>query len=92
MADEEGELVPTGDDLARNEQELLALTGAQDEDDLAWQLFSEIDGAVHLAGDAGVNVLIGWQTEGLSYPFTITDLRALAKRMESVEDELRSRE
>jgi len=79
-------------DVAHDERELFLLTGAEDEDNLAWQLFAEIDGAVHLARDSGITVLVGWQYEDITYPFSIRELRELARRMEAVEDDLRSRE
>ena len=79
-------------DVAHDAEELFALTGAEDEDSLAWQLFAQLDGAVHLAGDAGLTVLIGFQFEDMAYPLSIRALRDLARRMEVVEDELRSKE
>jgi hypothetical protein len=74
-------------DMVYTDQDLFALTGAEDEDTLAWQLFSEIDGAVHLEEGLGLTVFMGQESEGMSYPFTLTTLKDLARVMETAEDQ-----
>ena len=60
-------------DLIRNEQELLALTGAVDASCLADVLWQYVDGVVNLF-DGGIDLQPGFQHEGLSYPFTLEEL------------------
>lgn len=75
------------DDTVYTDQDLFALTGANNEDTLAWQLFSEIDGGVHLEDGEGLTVFMGEESEDMSYPFSLKALKDLARRMETAEDQ-----
>jgi hypothetical protein len=90
--EDEAAPVRPDDHVVHNEQELLALTGAADEDTLALQLFSEIDGAVHLEGDDGLVLFIGMQTRDFTYPFILAELRRTAHRMEAIEEKIHSQD
>jgi hypothetical protein len=43
-------------------------------------LFENFDGAIQLAGDAGLTVAIGFQHENMHYPLKIDELEMLARR------------
>jgi hypothetical protein len=81
-----------GDAVARNDSELMSLLGCDDEDGLAWVLFAEIDGGVHLLDGEGIQLFIGVTDEVLVYPIRIAELRDLAQRMEAAEDARLTRE
>jgi hypothetical protein len=66
--------------------------GQDNEDSLAWVLFAEIDGGVHLLEGHGLELFMGLATEELLYPIRIDDLKELARQMEAAEDARLSRE
>lgn len=80
------------DGVVRSRQDLLAMTGAGTEGDVADALFRELDGAVHLHDDLGLTVFMGMAAEEVVYPFELSWLEALAARMEHAEDERQAAE
>lgn len=76
-------------DLIRNEQELLALTGAVDTSFLADLLWQYVDGVVNFF-DGGIDLQPGFQHESLSYPFTLEELYELALQLEESEVSLQA--
>lgn len=70
--------------LICNEQELLAATGAVSAIDLAQSLWQYVDGVVTF-GEDGIDLQPGLQHEGLDYPFTLQELKALALQLEESE-------
>lgn len=80
------------DGVVRSRQDLLAMTGASTESDVADALFRELDGAVHLHDDHGLTVFMGMAAEEVVYPVELSWLQALAARMERAEDERQAAE
>ena len=70
--------------VIRNEQELLAATGTDSATDLAESLWQYVDGVVTF-GENGIDLQPGFQHEGLDYPFTVQELKALALQLEESE-------
>lgn len=70
------------DDVAFSAEDLFAITGASNDDTLTFQMFEYDDGAVRVDPDAGVEVWMNGEYEDLEYPFRVSQLRTLARKME----------